>query len=346
MKRIPLLTCFALPLHLLAQDSTMNSLTKDMNVPTVQQKPAVKIFSSQRSILANTTEMVGAGKMDFKVTHYFDDIDGHGASVVSRFLGLDNARDVRIGFHFGITKNFDVMVARAKGAGAVTNNASGSVLRIFELAAKYRFMEQREKDPSHPLAIALFASNCISSVKATPPPNTNFENSFVTFADRMMQTVQLIIARKFGPISVQLNPTFVHTDFVVQGDENNMFALGGAVRLPLTPRFAFVVDYFHPFRSAESKQFFNTVDNNYNTNPNNGPIDLTINSVPFKFYDPLGLGVEITTAGHVFSLNFTNAVEILDNRFIRFTTKSWTKGQWRWCFTISRKFVIWRPKTA
>jgi Membrane bound beta barrel domain (DUF5777) len=122
-------------------------------------------------------------------------------------------------------------------------------------------------------------------------------------------------------------------------DDKNMFALGGAIRVPVTKSLAVVVDYFHPFRSASSKKFFNTVDNSYNP-----PTDVTINSVPFKFYDPLGIGVEINTAGHVFSLNFTNAIEVLENRFVRFTTKSWTKGQYRWCFTIARKFVLWRPK--
>lgn len=339
MKRLIWVYCFLLPVQLIAQDSTMNALTKDMDVPTVPKKLPVKTFDSQRVINANTTEMVGRGKMDFRITHYFDDIDGHGASIPERFLGLDNARDVRIGFHIGITNNFDVSIARVKGAGAVTNNATGSVTRIIDLALKYRFMEQRENDPSHPLAIALFASNATATCKSSYPPSTNFENSFKNLSDRMMQTIQLILARKFKHLTLQLNPTYVHTNHVVIGDEENMFALGGAVRVPLNHRFAVIVDYFHPFRSKESKDFFNTVDNTFNP-----PTDVTINSVPFKFYDPLGIGVEINTAGHVFTLNFTNAVEILDNRMVRFTTKSWTKGQWRWCFTIARKFVLWRPK--
>jgi len=339
MKRYLWLFYFLLPLQLIAQDTTLNDLMKDMEPPKVEKKAPVKIFSSERVINANTTEMVGKGKMDFRISHNFDDIDGHGASIPERFLGLDNARDIRIGFHIGITNNFDVSIARLKGAGAVTNNASGSVTKLLDIGLKYRFMEQRENDPKHPMAIALFASNAIAMCKPSHPPNTNFENSFVDFSDRMMQTVQLILARKFGPLSVQLNPTYVHTNFVVIGDEENMFAMGGALRMALNRRFALLVDYFHPFRSQESKTFFNTVDNTYSP-----PNDVTINSVPFKFYDPLGMGVEITTAGHVFTLNFANSVEILDNRMIRFTTKSWTKGQWRWCFTISRKFVLWRPK--
>lgn len=299
----------------------------------------VGIFNTQKAILSNTTEMVGKGKMDFRITHNFDDMDGHGASMLSRFLGLDNAKDLRIGFHIGLTDHLDISVARIKGGNVYTNNASGAVGRFYELALKYRFMEQRENDPKHPLSMALFVSNAISSSKASVAPNTNFENSFTDFSDRMNQTVQLIIAKKIGKVSVVLNPTYTHTNFVVKGDDKSMFALGGAIRLPVSRRFALLVDYWHPFRSDESKTFFATQDNTYNP-----PGDVSVNSTPFKFYDPLGVGVEITTAGHVFSLNFCNSVDILENRFIRFTTRSWTKGQYRWCFTISRKFTLWRDK--
>lgn len=348
MRKYFWLVCLLLPLQLLAQDTTatksadtsMDALTKDMDASTTEKKEPVRIFNTQKAILANTTEMVGRGKLDFRVTHNFDDIDGHGQSMISRFLGLDNAKDIRVGFHIGLTDNIDVSVARIKGGGAITNNASGSASHLFELAFKFRLMEQRENEPKHPFAMALFLSNAISSVKKSSPPNTNFENSFTSFSDRMSQTIQLIVARKFGKVSIVLNPTYVHTNFVVQGDDKSMFALGGAIRIPCSPRFAFLVDYFHPFRSAASKTFFATKDDIYSP-----PTDVTVNSVPFKFYDPLGFGVEITTSGHVFSLNFSNAVEILENRFIRFTTKSWTKGQYRWCFTIARKFVLWRKKS-
>jgi len=136
MKRYLWLFYFLLPLQLIAQDTTLNDLMKDMEPPKVEKKAPVKIFSSERVINANTTEMVGKGKMDFRISHNFDDIDGHGASIPERFLGLDNARDIRIGFHIGITNNFDVSIARLKGAGAVTNNASGSVTKLLDIGFK------------------------------------------------------------------------------------------------------------------------------------------------------------------------------------------------------------------
>ena len=53
----------------------------------------------------------------------------------------------------------------------------------------------------------------------------------------------------------------------------------------------------------------------------------------FTFHDVFGIGVEILTAGHVFHLNFTNARNILENRFLAHTTGSWGEGQFRWGFT-------------
>jgi hypothetical protein len=328
MKKYFWLACFLLPVYLFAQDSVMNNLMKDMDAPKRERKQPVHIFNSLKAINANTTEMAGKGKMDFRITHNFDDIDGKGG-VFGRVLGLDNARDVRIGFHIGLSDRFDMHIARDKGA--------GSVNRMYELGFKYLLAQQLENDPKHPVSVALFVNAAVASSKASAFPN--FENSFRSFSDRMSETVQLIVARKFGKVSLQLNPTFVNSNYVILNDDKSMFALGGALRLPVTRSLNIVIDYFHPFRSKLSKHFFNTVDNTYSP-----PTDVVYNPVAFKFYDPMGISFEILTSGHVFNLNFTNATEILENRFIPRTTSAWKKGKFRWGFTISRKFVLWREK--
>src|SRR6185369_9969903 len=106
---------------------------------------------------------------------------------------------------------------------------------------------------------------------------------------------------------------------------------GGVLRLPLSRKFNFVLDYFHPFRSQSSKDFF--------TDTSRSHLSKAIN-----FYDAVGVGIEILTAGHIFHLNFTNNTEILESRFIPRTVSRWKDGQFRWGFTISRTFVLWRPK--
>jgi len=278
-----------------------------------ESKP-IQVFSSTKTINARTPELVGKGKMDFNVTHNFGDVGGSNGGI-KRFFGLDNAADIRIAFTVGLGENFDASIARAKGAGPQQ--------QLYEIGAKYRIMQQRENDPSHPLSIALFGNMVIAASTQNPFPNQ--DNSYDDLGDRMSNVLQLIIAKKIGKVSLQLNPTFLTRGYAISYDKKSMFALGGAAKLPLGGRVNLLLDYFHPFRSDASKDSFRINDN-------------------IKFFDPLGVGFEILTAGHIFRLNFTNATEILENRYIPRTITSWGKGQFRWGFTISRKFTFWRDK--
>ena len=46
-----------------------------------------------------------------------------------------------------------------------------------------------------------------------------------------------------GKISVQLNPTIVTRGMAIPYDQKTYFALGGAVRLPLSRSINLIVDY-------------------------------------------------------------------------------------------------------
>jgi Membrane bound beta barrel domain (DUF5777) len=301
MKRIIVLTGLFFSLQLAAQDST-------------HQRP-VEIFSSEKAINAATPETVGKGKMAFKVGHSFGDIGGKNGGL-KNFFGLDNSTDIRIGFEIGLGRRFDLITARAKGAGPQQ--------KLLELGFKYKLLEQIENDPSHPLSIALFANAVVACNKASAFPN--LDQSFRSFSDRLSNIFQLIIAKKMGKLSLQLNPTYLTRGYAISYDQKNMFAMGGAIKIPLVAnRLNLLVDYFHPFRRENVEDSFRIK-----------------NSI--KFSDPLGIGFEIMTAGHIFRLNFTNATEILENRFIPRTITSWGKGQFRWGFTISRNFTLWRDK--
>lgn len=301
MKRILILTGLLISLQLVAQEG--------------KEKKAVEIFSSEKAINTNTPETVGKGKMAFKVSHNFGDIAGNNGGI-KQFFGLDNSTDIRIAFQVGLGKRFDVIAARAKGA--------SQQQQLWEMGLKYKLLGQLENDPSHPLSVAVYANTVIASNIANPFPNQ--ENSYKDFSDRVSNVLQLIIARKIRKVSLQLNPTLVTRGYAISYDQKSIFALGGAIKVPLVQnRLNLVVDYFHPFRKE-------SVEDSFKVNNN------------IRFYDPLGVGFEILTSGHVFRLNFVNNTEILENRFIPRTISSWSKGQFRWSFTISRNFTLWREK--
>jgi hypothetical protein len=134
-----------------------------------------------------------------------------------------------------------------------------------------------------------------------------------------------MVARKFGNIlSLQINPTFVHYNHVIPGDKKAVFAMGGAIRVPVYKQFVFIADYFHGFRSASNLD--------------------SLRAKNIHLRDIVGFGMEYVTPGHVFHVNFTNTTHILENRFIPRTTSSFKQGQWRWGFTVSRNFVVYRNK--
>lgn len=295
---------------LVAQDSLLN-----IGDNTADAKKPVKIFNSQKAINANTTEVVGKGKMEFKVMHNFGDIGGDFGGL-KNFFGLDNASDIKIAFEIGLGKRFDILFARAKGA--------GQQQKLWEMGIKYQLLQQLESDPAHPLSVAFFANAVIAANKASALDN--LDHSFRDISDRTSNTFQLIIAKKMGQVSLQLNPTLVTRGYAISYDQKSIFALGGALKVPVMRNLNLVVDYFHPFRSQSSKDSF------------------AVQASPLKFFDPLGIGFEIVTPGHVFHLNFTNATETLENRYIPRTVTSWGKGQFRWGFTIARQFSLWRPK--
>ena len=287
-----------------------NSFAQDDSVsiktPQNAEGIATKVFYSQKVINTKSVEVLKKGVLEFNVAHNFGDIGGDNGGI-RRFYGLDNSTDVRIGFQLGLSDKFNLVAARAKGL---------TVTQQWELGIKWQLLQQMENDPQHPLSLTIYANDVVSAQQRTTNPETSFED----FGDRHSQILQLILARKFGKVSFQLNPLYLHTSHVVPYDNKNIFALGGAIRIPLSKKIVILADYFHPFRSQRS-----------------------VDSLG-KFYDPLGIGFEIVTEGHVFHLNFTNALEILENRFIRKTVTNWGDGEFRWAFTISRNFMLFRDK--
>lgn len=287
-----------------------------LTAPAKQKsKEAAVLFSGVRVINQYSTEMIKHGMLEFRVVHNFGDIAGsYGGS--KTFFGLDNSTDVQIGFAYGISDKVNVIASRAKGWGGLN--------QLWHAGFRWKILEQYERDNSHPISLSFYGNTVISTMQKTEA--SGFENSFTSFGDRMSYVAQLTAGRKFGKVSVQFSPTYVRRNLVQTGDDNDMFAVGAAMRIPIKKNFHILIDYVQPFRSQKSKDFFQS---------SNALIKHT-------FYAPLGIGAEITTAGHVFHLNFTNAEATLENQLIPFTVKSWGRGEFRWGFNLSRLFAIVR----
>ena len=176
---------------------------------------------------------------------------------------------------------------------------------------KFRVIQQSTGPRSFPLSVVLVAGMTISTMPWTDTSRKNY------FSSRAGYYYQVIIGRKFSDaFSLQLSPTVVHRNLVpLATDENDAYALGIGGRLKLSRRIALVADYHYIISGIDKKIYSN----------------------------PLSVGIDIETGGHVFQLHFSNADGMNEKAFITNTTEQW--GDVRFGFNLSRMFVLKKPKT-
>jgi hypothetical protein len=169
---------------------------------------------------------------------------------------------------------------------------------------KYAVLHQTSDD-SPPLAISVLGQTGVRPY-----------NTYNSFGDRMSYFGQAIFARKFSHnFAFQVAPSILYDKLPnpdVPGNENTIFSLSATARLKVTKLMSVVVDYAHPFSSFR--------------NNNAG------------FSDPLGVGIQVVTGGHVFTLNVTNSRAVNEMNYISNTGSDYGRGQYRIGFTISRMF--------
>jgi hypothetical protein len=176
----------------------------------------------------------------------------------------------------------------------------------YDLFVKQLLLRQSTGAKNMPLTLALLGVANISSHKWPIDGRTYL------FAHRMSYTLQLMASRKFNrSISMQLMPTFIHRNLVATpADHNDILAIGVGGRVKLSNRVALTGEYHYVLPKQTATAIVN----------------------------PLSVGVEIETGGHVFQLFVTNASYICDAAFISETTAKWSKGAIQFGFNISRTF--------
>lgn len=176
---------------------------------------------------------------------------------------------------------------------------------------KYKLIQQQTGLKNIPLSLSLASTIIYKSLKDDPAA------TYLSYtSDKIAYAHQVIIARKFNDyFSLQLTPTLVHYNLVANSTLPNDFkSLGISFRQRISKRVNFTTEYF------------------YRIDKLNG------------YFDPLTLGVDIETGGHVFQLHVTNATGMTERTFINETAGEWNKGGVRFGFNITRAFTLKKPK--
>ncbi|MDQ3681509.1 MAG: DUF5777 family beta-barrel protein [Bacteroidota bacterium] len=178
---------------------------------------------------------------------------------------------------------------------------------------KYRILQQATGQNALPFSLVVVGGTTLNTLKFADPARKNY------FSSRLGYYGQILAGRKFSEaFSLQLMPTVVHQNLVTTSkDPNDLFAAGIGGRIKLSKRISLNADYYYVINKNENLE---------------------------NFHNPLSIGFDIETGGHVFQLHFTNAIGMNERVFLTETINDWGDGDIQFGFNISRAFQIKKKK--
>jgi len=159
-----------------------------------------------------------------------------------------------------------------------------------------------------PITLTYLGASEIFTKSFDDPDRENY------FSSRLTYIHQLLIARKFNEnLSLQLMPTVIHKNLVKTALElNDLPALGFGGRYKLNKRIALTFEYYATFRLKKHN---------------------------ISYHNPLSIGLDIETGGHVFQLVLANSSLMQEGGFIYgVNNDDFFKGDIHFGFNITRVF--------
>ncbi|RTY87270.1 DUF5777 family beta-barrel protein [Flavobacterium sp. GT3R68] len=255
-------------------------------------------FKSMKIVNIESTKLAARGDLYFVVAHRFDYVN-HG---FDDFFGMDNA-NTQLKFLYGVIDWWTVHVARS------------GFQETYDVGVKYRLHSQEKN--GFPFAIVGFNSVAINSeMKEEDYPKMKFSN-------RLSYVTQVLISRKFNDkLSLEVAPTYFHEntvrDILDENDDailpnpqdNSQFAIGVGGRYKFAKRWSVNMDYAaHLNRASQS-----------------------------VYRNPLSIGVDLETGGHVFQMHFTNSRAMHETGYLGQTTGDWGEDEIAFGFNLVRVF--------
>ena len=222
--------------------------------------------------------------------------------VSHRFGDLTNGFDNFFGLDNALTKIGGIYGATnwlSLGASRHTYN------KTYEFSAKYKFANQVES--GFPVTIVGYNTMDINSaLKTTLYPNLKFSN-------RLAYTSQLLISRKFSDsFSFEVAGIYVHKNLFEDSQElKDQYLVGAGGRYKLSKRLSVNLEYAAKVNRLASAPLYQ---------------------------DPITLGLDIETGGHVFQMVFSNCQPMNDVAVFTNATGNWNGGSVYFGFNMYRVF--------
>lgn len=276
-----------------------DDLLAELEADIDSTQPVSAAFKGLKIVNFESTKLAGHKDFYFIVSHRFGTVKNG----IDDLFGLDQAV-TQLKFIYGLRPWLNLGFARS------------SLQKTYGLHAKYRLLQQEQNG----LPFTLVGYNLVTVNTAL---DKDLFNS-LEFSDRLTYTSQLLLSSKLNErLSVLLAPTYLHENLAtrstaISGDgtpqffdeDNDQFALGVGARYKLSPRWSLNADYgWHLNRNSNS-----------------------------SFRNPLSIGVDLETGGHVFQLHFTNAQAMFEDGFLIRGAGDWSDGDFFFGFNLSRVF--------
>jgi len=173
--------------------------------------------------------------------------------------------------------------------------------KMYETGLKYRMARQSANFPVDIVGYSVADINTFLEKDQYPR---------LEFKHRTTYVQQLLVSRKINErLSLELVPSFIHKNLYNPTIENdNQFSFGGGGRYKITKRLSVNLEYMHNF------------------------------DTPGFYENPLSVGLDVETGGHVFQLIFTNSQSMSESGYLTNASGNWGKGDFFFGFNLYRVF--------
>lgn len=248
-----------------------------------------------------STKLAANNDLYLNVSHRFGSLN----TGIREFYGLDQA-NTRIQLLYGISDNVQVSLSR------------DSFEKTYSSALKLRLLRQSNKMPV--AIVAYFTTDINTLVTKSSYPG-------LLLYDRFAYTSQFLVSRRMSEkLTIELAPIYVR---------QNLIDLNYAqTTIPATRPMSFLKAPWSQYlvavggRYKLSKRVSLNMDYAYNVSKSNTSL----------YKNPLAIGFDIETGGHVFQLLFTNSRASNNAGYLTETLGDWTKGEISFGFNVVRVF--------
>ncbi len=267
-------------------------------------------FAGTEVINTHSVEVVpNRRSFGFMIQHRFGTISPD-EQAWKQFVGLDLPANIRFAFQYAPIKDAHLELARSKNG------------KTWDMGAKVRLLKQTVEDEV-PLSVTVLGNVALMSDDFPPTSDELYFADGVTpfeyrFEHRLSYAAQAIVARRFNErFSLQVAPVLMYRNLAPVGGSNLTMALAMSTRWKVTTKGSILFEVC-PLLAG-------------------GPEEDQL--------EPIALGYELATQGHVFQIVLASAQEMIDQRLYSTAPSRYDEGYFHMGFNIARILFV-KPKTS